>query len=226
MRTLTELITSNRGRSASAWARQRRHKWLLDRFPNISEMRVLDLGGEAHTWAESRVHPREVVLLNVPWNARQQEQVLQSNGTGDWIRAVEGDACDPPDEIRSDHFDFVYSNSVIEHVGGHQRRQAFAWFAATLGDHCWIQTPNRYFPIEPHWLCPGFQFLPPHARAAVTLVWPLGNYTNRRDSLQQRLGDALGIELLSASEMQFYFPETEILRERVGGLAKSLIAMR
>lgn len=184
------------------------------------------MGGEAHTWAALPVRPREVVLLNIPERAHQQQVELRDAGLNGWLRAVPGDACDPPDEIRSDNFDFVYSNSVIEHVGGHQRRLALARHATSLGRHHWIQTPNRYFPIEPHWMCPGFQFLPPRARAAVTLVWPIGHYTTRRHSLEQRFGDALSIELLSASEMRFYFPDSDIVRERVAALTKSLIAVR
>lgn len=214
------------GLSASAWARRRRHQWMVERFPDLADMRVLDLGGEVETWENMPVRPREVVLLNIPSVTDWQERELERSGTGGWIRAVEGDACDPPREILDDHFDFVYSNSVIEHVGGHGSRQTFAWFANTLGDHHWIQTPNRYFPLEPHWKFPGFQFLPPRARAAITLAWPVSNYTFRRDSLHQRLADVLRVELLSASEMQFYFPESEIVRERVAGLAKSLIAVR
>jgi hypothetical protein len=137
-----------------------------------------------------------------------------------------GDACDPPAELRDERFDLVYSNSVIEHVGGHQRRRAFAYWAQALGEHHWIQTPNRWFPVEPHWACPGLQYLPPRGRAAVSQVWPIGNYTKRRDSLRQRMGDALAVELLSASELRWYFPESRILRERVAGMPKSLIAVR
>lgn len=40
------------------------------------------------------------------------------------------------------------------------------------------------------------------------------------------LRSALSIELFSATEMQFLFPESEILRERVGGVTKSLVAVR
>jgi hypothetical protein len=70
------------------------------------------------------------------------------------------------------------------------------------------------------------QYLPTRARAAVTSVWPIGNYTRRRDSLRQRMGDVLAVELLSASELHYYFPESTLVRERVAGLAKSLIAVR
>lgn len=63
-------------------------------------------------------------------------------------------------------FDLVYSNSVIEHVGGHARSCDFAGMVKTLARRHWgVQTPYRYFSIEPHWLFPGLQFLPQSARA-------------------------------------------------------------
>jgi len=225
MASLSEKLTSHEGRSVSTWARRRRQELLLARFPNLADMRVLDLGGEAHTWTALEAGPREVTLLNIPWRAEEQAQELAGRPEAAWLTPVGGDACDPPAELRDDHFDLVYSNSVIEHVGGHQRRRAFSYYAQALGDHHWIQTPNRYFPVEPHWVCPGMQYLPPRARAAVTTVWPIGNYTRRRESLTQRMGDVLAVELLSASELRFYFPQSKIVRERVAGLAKSLIAV-
>ena len=189
-------------------------------------MRVLDLGGEPHTWLGGDPPAAEVVLLNIPWKTEQQTAELQGRPEAAWLKPLAGDACNPPEEIRGGGFDLVYSNSVIEHVGGHHRRRAFAYYAQTLGEHHWIQTPNRYFPIEPHWVCPGFQFLPPRGRAAVARVWPLGAFTERRESLRQRLDDVLDIELLSAGEMQHYFGQSRIVRERVAGLTKSLIAVR
>jgi hypothetical protein len=226
MASITEILTRHEGRSASAWARRRRHVQLLAEFPELPEMRVLDLGGEAHTWTGSDRRPREVTLLNIPWKAEEQAARLEGRPEGAWLKPVAGDACNPPEELLDQPFDLVYSNSVIEHVGGHQRRRAFAYYAQALGEHHWIQTPNRYFPLEPHWVCPGIHYLPPRARAAVTQVWPIGNYTHRRESLRQRMGDVLAVELLTASEMQYYFEASRIVRERVAGLAKSLIAVR
>ena len=98
---------------------------------------------------------------------------VDANGNGS-VKAVVGDACSLPAELRGERFDLVYSNSVLEHVGGHDRRLAFAASVHELGDAHWIQTPYRYFPVEPHWLCPGLQLLPVRARAEVTLRWPLG----------------------------------------------------
>lgn len=52
-------------------------------------------------------------------------------------------------------------NSPLEHVGGgHERRLRFAESVHALADRHRVQTPYRYFPIKPHWLAPGMQFLP------------------------------------------------------------------
>jgi hypothetical protein len=225
MPSITEILTDTEARSASGWARARRQQQLRREFPDLAQMRVLDLGGEPHTWTGPGPRPREVTILNIPWVAEAQARALEGTPGMEWLTPVGGDACDPPEELRRSRFDLVHSNSVIEHVGGHRRRVAFAYWAQALGDHLWVQTPNRWFPIEPHWLCPGFQYLPPRGRAAVQKVWPIGSFTERRGELEQRLGDVLDIELLSASELRFYFPSARILRERVAGLAKSLIAV-
>jgi methyltransferase family protein len=224
--SITEILTSAEGRSAAAWARRRRHERLVAEFPDLPDMRVLDLGGEPHTWTGSNPRPREVVLLNLPRPAEAQARQLSGRPEWEWMTPVAGDACDPPEEVREGGFDLVYSNSVIEHVGGHHRRRALAHYAQALAEHHWVQTPNRWFPLEPHWLCPGFQYLPTRGRAAVTRTWPIGAYTARRESLRQRMGDAMEVELLSASELQWYFEDSRIVRERVAGLPKSLIAIR
>jgi hypothetical protein len=80
-----------------------------------------------------------------------------------------------------------------------------------------VQTPNKFFPIEPHYQVPLFQFLPRRARMAL----------NRRFSLGwQGKGHWEEITLLSAGDLKRLFPGAEIRREKVLGLTKSLIAVR
>lgn len=124
----------------------RSHRWaLLGRtFPDLSEMRVLDLGGTADSWRLAPVRPKQLILLN---SAPQDPGV-------EWTTTVVGDACDLPASLASEHFDLIYSNSVIEHVGGHWRRERFAEVVHDVAEHHWVQTPYRYFPVEPHWLFP------------------------------------------------------------------------
>jgi hypothetical protein len=200
------------GRTFSQRARARRWEEFGRRFPEISEMRVIDLGGDARYWAAAPVRPAELVLLNL----YEQEPPFET------ARVVVGDACALPDELASERFDLVYSNSAIEHVGGHSQREAFAESVEALGDRHWIQTPYRYFPIEPHWLFPGFQFLPVSARATVTQNWRIGQrYTRDRDAA---IAQAMSVRLLSRTELAHYFPRSEIWTERLGGVVKSLVA--
>lgn len=198
--------------SLSGRARERRWRWLAETFPHLAEMRVLDLGGRPESWEAASVRPRQVVLLNVE---------ALSEPPADWIIPVQGDALDPPDLGR---FDLVYSNSVIEHVGGYARRRTFAESVERLAPSHWIQTPYRYFPLEPHWLFPGFQFLPLPARAALSRLWPLGLF--RPPDHATAVGEALGVEIISITELRYLFPESRIMREKALGLVKSLIAVR
>jgi hypothetical protein len=88
-----------------------------------------------------------------------------------------------------------------------------------------VQTPYRYFPVEPHWVMPGFQFLPLVAKRHASNLWPIGNYSDYKRSEQEAIESALTVELLTKTEMRYYFPESAMLLERVAGLTKSLIAV-
>jgi hypothetical protein len=197
-------------------ARARRIDLLQRTFPELGSMRVLDLGGVAAMWQALPVLPEQVVLMNEHAYPVPEDGVFVS---------VTGDACDPPSSMRSERFDLVFSNSVIEHVGGHQRRQGFAETVHTHAPRHWIQTPNRYFPLEPHWLFPGFQFLPTRAKAGVTRVWP-GQFKRVPEDPSRRMAWALSIELLTRSELAFYFPTSDLLTERLLGLPKSFVAVK
>ncbi len=199
--------------SISANARARRWREFAEAFPEIEQMTVLDVGGDARAWRLGTVRPAHVTLLNLfPQTVEEP-----------WMTAISGDACDLPDDVPQ--ADVVYSNSVIEHVGGHWRRERFAEGIRATAPRYWVQTPYRYFPIEPHFLFPGLQYLPRRLQAAAILRWPLGSgrhVADRADALAR----VMNIELLSRRELETYFPDAEVRRERFGGLVKSLIAVR
>jgi hypothetical protein len=177
-------------------------------------MSVIDLGGTAEAWLRAPVRPHSLHLVNLE---------PKPDDLPPWIRADQADACKLPPNVLSRGYDLVFSNSVIEHVGGHAQRLRFAAAVHELASRHWVQTPYRYFPVEPHWLFPGFQFLPLTVRAEVSRHWPLMHTqsTSREESLRA----AIGVELLSRTEMRLYFPGSQIRQERMAGMVKSLVAV-
>lgn len=201
-------------RSLSSRARLRRWQHLMGIFPSFSEFRVLDLGGTPDSWQLAPIRPKLVTTVNL----------LPLESTIPGITAIQGDACDLPNSVANDHFDLVFSNSLLEHVGGHVQRQRLVDAIHTLADRHWVQTPYRYFPIEPHWLFPGMQWLPYEARVQISLHWNRGHIrTYTRADAQDQVDE---VELLGISQMRRYFATSTIWYERFAGLIKSLVAIR
>lgn len=205
--------------STSYLGKLRRQRWelLLRFFPNLSEMSVLDLGGSPEAWVAAPVQPKALTVLNI-----ESRQMVDS---GSDAELVQGDACEVTRRLAGRRFDLVYSNSLIEHVGGHFRRQQLAREITEIADRYWVQTPSRYFPVEPHWWLPGLQFLPVRLRVWVTRHAAVGPRTSRGASVAASVDSVQWVELLSATELQAYFPDAAVLRERFAGLTKSLIAL-
>ena len=132
-------------------------------------------------------------------------------------------------------FDTVFCSSVIEHVSvdkeraeqyksqrefsrealAHQRR--FADEIRRVGKRYFVQTPNRYFPIESHTWLPGVIVLLPR-RLQIALIRRLNSFWPKTTSPDWNL--------LTARQMQELFPEAQIVRERSLGMTKSIIAVR
>jgi hypothetical protein len=206
---------ADRPNSLGGRRRAARWEWLVRTFPDLDEMTVLDLGGSADTWTTSAIHPAHVHVINI--------EPLAGNDH-DWVEIDYADACALPQHILSRRYDLAFSNSVLEHVGGHERRMRFAEAVHTVAPRHWVQTPYRYFPVEPHWIAPGMQFLPIRARAALARRWPLAHV--RSASLRDALDGVLWTELIDRTQMRYYFPDSVIRSERLLGLAKSLIAVQ
>ena len=99
-----------------------------------------------------------------------------------------------------------------------------ARFVREAAPRYWIQTPYRYFPVEPHWIFPGFQFLPLPARATLSRTWPLMHTRSR--GWEDSVSTALQVELIGLTELKYLFPDATLHKERFGGLIKSVIAVR
>lgn len=210
-KAFARFIDPNRAGSFTHNCRQHRIEEFKRRFPALADMDVLDLGGTADSWRAAGLRAKSLTLVNLDPFAEAEEP---------WMHTIQGDAC-----IGGfGKFDLVFSNSLLEHLGGHAKRQQFADVVRESAPAWWVQTPYRYFPVEPHWVFPWFQFLPFRARTALTRRWDLGHMPARNDPAEAAELVA-SVELISATEMRSYFPESEIWFERFAGLPKSLVAV-
>jgi len=159
-------------------------------------------------------HDYEITLLN----STKQPATL------DGIVSLAGDARNMQ-QFENKSFDIAFSNSVIEHVGSWQDQQMMAAEMLRVGKRLFLQTPNRYFPIEPHFLFPFFQFLPLGWRVFLVRHFNLGWY-KRTPGREKAVEICRSIRLLTKTELRILFPDAEIRTERFLGFPKSFIVIQ
>ncbi len=138
---------------------------------------------------------------------------------------INGDALHM-DMIEDQSYDIVYSNSVIEHVGGFEKQKRFASEIKRVGKSFWVQTPNRFFPVEPHLMFPFSQFMPPAMERWIAMNWPGSNYRKWGIEEERVFLFLENTHLLSESELKILFPTSNIFKERVAGFTKSMVAWK
>lgn len=188
------------GRFADRARRRRFERFLQTMRPEPKEQ-LVDIGCGS-TWSLAELAPAARVT--------GVDLVYRGGFEDEHQEFVVADACDLP--FAAGAFEVAYSNSLVEHIE-RDRRRHFADELRRVADRYWVQTPNRWFPVEPHALLPGVQLLPAGLRR---LAWKLSpRQVPYEDSL----------ELLGRDELADLFDDGLILEERVGPLTKSLIAI-
>ena len=128
---------------------------------------------------------------------------------------------------RTNWCDIVFSNSVGDHVGDWGDQKAFAHQTSCVGKGYWIQTPNKNFPIEPHWYFPLFQFLPLSVHEEIAVFWPFSFPRRYGHRMAEDLKDMVrNIRPLKVEEMRSLFPDGDLWEERLFGFIKSIVVYR
>jgi hypothetical protein len=175
---------------------------------------ILDIGGTQEYWLNMGLADTDIqiTLLNL-----SIQQTTSPN-----FYSVVGDATDL-NNYADKSFDIVYSNSVIEHLFTKENQKKMADEVMRVGKCHFIQTPNYYFPLEPHFLFPCFQFLSKPIRTSLIHRFHLGHIPRKRSKNDARL-IVDEIRLLTINEMKELFPQSFIWKEKFGGLVKSIVA--
>jgi hypothetical protein len=177
--------------------------------------RVVDIGGSGEFWRVARELgfplPRVTIVNLLP--------PADGEGSLEWVMADGGRL-----PFANDAFDLAISNSVIEHVGGFAAQSAFGEEVKRVARSVFVQTPDYWCLMEPHFLAPFVHWLPRRWRAGVLPFTPWGLIARPDRGYVERM--AAEIRLLDATEMKRIFSGCSIRRGRVLGLPKDLVAIR
>jgi len=195
--------------------RAKRRRLFLQRFRPTETTTILDVGGNVYDWTDVAT-ASQITIVNVastdPWGACQGRFTYQ-----------QGDGRALPFEAQS--FDIVYCNSVIEHLRTLEDQRKLAAECLRVGRCVFVQTPNRWFPVEPHFVTVFLHYFPKRIQRPLYRFLSVRGLFRKNDDVDlTALFEEL--RLLTPNEMRALFPKCEIYKERLLGMPKSLIAMR
>lgn len=177
---------------------------------------VLDVGGSEAFWAQMGMGEADGVMLD-------DVQITLVNRfparAGHFSRIVAGDARGLP--FPDQAFDLAFAHSVIEHMGSWEGQLQMAAEMRRVARHFFVQTPNRNFPVEPHFLMPFIQFLPVEWRARILLGLKVEYFFERITTLARARAVAQEIVLLNRKEFRQLFPIGRLVEEKFLGITKS-----
>lgn len=192
--------------------RPQRIRFVAAHFDLTEDSTVLDVGGTMTNWNLLPFRPK-LTLLNID---------QKPDGLPDDVRYMRCDGCDMPFDDNS--FDLVFSNSVIEHVGSWKRQSKFAQEIRRIGRAYYVQTPNYWFPVEPHFLTPFVHWLPIWLRKALVRNFTVWGWMTRpsQDHCNEFVENT---RLLKRRDMMCLFPEADMVSEELLFQTKSIIAL-
>jgi len=198
---------------------------LLEMIENVfgenGSVNIIDIGGTEKYWGIISTqyldeHKVSITIVNLPGIAMQKDHGR--------FRFIEADACDLR-RIDDGAFQIAHSNSVVEHVGDWSRMVLFAKELSRVSRQYFVQTPNFWFPIEPHCMTPCFHWLPKPIRLWLVSRFQLGNW-RRASSIDEAVRIIDSARLLNKLMFQALFEEATILTEKFFWIPKSFIAVK
>ncbi|MBP9192380.1 MAG: methyltransferase domain-containing protein [Ignavibacteria bacterium] len=211
----------NNENSVSEKYRKKRFEFFREYCSSLNlpvPVRILDLGGSDYHWKKSEFAGNKDFQITIINTENQNVSELDN------FIFINKDVTDLG-SFKAGEFDIVYSNSLIEHINTEKLQSHLAKDIRRIGKHYFIQTPNYYFPMEPHFLFPFFQFLPLKIKARLIMKFDLGWYKKQPDK-EKALELAASVRLLNKSELKKLFPGGNIYHEKYLFLNKSFITYK
>lgn len=190
-------------------SRAKKYRLFTENIRPTAQMRILNIGVTGTTtglemqFEASYPWPEQVV-----GGGPNMPELLDYKRSFPHTQTISFDGCALP--FRTRGFDVVYSNAVIEHLPPEQQ-SLFAGEIQRVGRGWFVATPNRLFPIEPHYRLPLVQFLSQENQQSVARKFGKVPYPV--------------LNLLNRSQMRSLFPTSRIIGCRVTLYPETLVAV-
>ena len=192
--------------------RKKRFSFFLKKFDSLNKpITLLDIGGKINFWENRGLagnNDYKITVLNI-----EKEKSNYSN-----INCLIGDATNL-NQFKNKSFDIVHSNSVIEHLYNFENQKKMVSEIMRVGKKHIVQTPNKYFFLEPHYLLPFFDIIPKKLKYFILTKTKLSRLKKWDKKFASQYIEE--IRLLSLKEMKELFPNSKIYFEKFLGMNKS-----
>lgn len=192
-----------------------------DVYREHGEVKLLDIGGTRTFWTifpgnliqEKNIH---ITVLNYELTDNMQDD--------EHFTFLQGDACNM-DRFEDKQFHICHSNSVVEHVGDWARMVDYAREVDRCGQRYMVQTPNFWFPFEPHCATPFFHWLPKPWCVSLVMKFQLGHW-EKANNVDEAVRWVDSARLLDRKMFLALFPNAHHVTERLFLLPKSFVAIK
>ena len=170
----------------------------------------LEIGGPTYAMSEVTTRFHRYLIVNMDAHYLEINRTYYSGH----YQPIVADGCRLP--IKDGGVDFIFGNAILEHVPREHRHL----FASEIRRVCrkgyFLANDNHWFPLDPHYLVPFYQFLPHNFKKFVSryvsFYWiPRGTYER--------------VDLLTIKEYRKLFPgaKYEGLRFAFSPIAETIL---
>ena len=190
-------------------------------FKEKGKVNIVDVGGTKEYW---NIFPNGFLQsYNIRITIVNQKYFNIPIGDKNFTY-IHADACDLS-TFKNKSFHIAHSNSVIEHVGDWGRMVLFSKEISRIADKYFVQSPDFWFPVEPHCMTLFYHWLPKKVQILLIQNFSLGHWCKAK-TYDEAVKRAESIHLLDKKKIGELFNDANIYVERFLGIPKSLLAVR
>jgi SAM-dependent methyltransferase len=196
-------------------SRKKKYEMFISRIKPLPEDKILDVGVAPHTFRGINFleqwypYPQNITALTNENPDRFED--FQKKFPNTQLIHGDGKHLDFPD----DHFDIVFSNAVLEHVGSNDDQRKFIHEVCRVGRKIFIITPNLWFPVDFHTLIPFAHWFPKRIKSCIYRILGQGFWADERR-----------LNLLSRKKLASLYPhgiKLDFSRLKTFGMTSSII---